>query len=80
MKIFVLENFFIESPFSVNYRMEDAKRYRSDAECIIENYQLLRLEKLALSAREDEAREAYFQFRNNNKYLLAEFGEMQFRK
>jgi len=53
--------------------MEDAKRYRSDAECIIENYQLLRLEKLALSAREDEAREAYFQFRNNNKYLLAEF-------
>ena len=80
MKIFVLENFFIESPFSVNYRMEDAKRYRNDAECIIENYQLLRLEKLALSAREDEAREAYFQFRNNNKYLLAEFGEMQFRK
>lgn len=52
--------------------MLDAKRYRKDFTCIVENYQLLRMEKLDLAAKETESRKKYNIFKNNHKILTAE--------
>lgn len=49
--------------------MIDVRRYRSDADCVIENYNLLKLEKTMLADIEDYARTNYLKYYNNNKIL-----------
>lgn len=58
--------------------MLDAKRYRSDYDCIVENYQLLRLEKSSLAAKEQAARAVYLKYKNNNKILNYQLGKYIF--
>ena len=55
--------------------MQDVQRYRKDHICIVQNYQLLRMEKSQLAEKEQEARVKYMKYKNNNKILNGELGE-----
>jgi hypothetical protein len=56
--------------------MIDVRRYRSDADCVIENYNLLKLEKTMLADIEDYARTNYLKYYNNNKILSNALGNI----
>ena len=65
--------FFPESKFtdSIN-RMAYVRANNKAQECIIENYQVLKLEKYVLESTELEARKTENEFRNRNKKLKTE--------